>query len=427
MEYHIISNKGDKTTLCIDDEMTVGDVRGVAAAMLDAPEDRIMTVSLAGKLLTDDAETWADLRTRLFKGQQPAPMQRKLFCNLTDKPVTEMQSGEVMRMFASKEERKQEQAKERQSAAAMESMVESLAQNPALMESMLSMNPQIQKLQKKSPEVARMLRDPETLKSILLSSVNPERRKEMERNAELQLAQISAMPGGQQAINHYMDQMNEDGGEEETENERAIRIGTSAPSEANSTLNTPDPTKDAINDPLPNPWASASSAGGQTPAAAAASSNPFAAFSGVSSGRFGMPGATPFGFPPPASPAVTARAATAANPPSPFGGQDPAVMQAMWQTLMQSMNSSATASTNGAAPVSSASPATGVEVMESGVQAEEKEPTPSPALSEEALQTGLAALRDMGFEDESMCRRALQAAKGDVEAAVDYIAEHQDE
>lgn len=444
MEYHIISNKGDKTTLCIDDEMTVGDVRGVAAAMLDAPEDRIMTVSLAGKLLTDDAETWADLRGRLFRGQQPAPLQRKLFCNLTDKPVTETQSGEVMRMFASKEERKQEQEKERQSAAAMESMVESMAQNPGMLESMLSMNPQIQKLQKKSPEVARMLKDPETLKSILLSSVNPERRKEMERNAELQLAQISAMPGGQQAINHYMDQMNADGDEEETDNERAIRIGTAAASEANDSLYTPDPTKDANNEPLPNPWASPSG-GGAAPAVPPAA-NPFAALGGGFGGAGGGGGAgmsaagNPFGFFPPnnmgrdnltASAAPSAGAAAA----SPFGAHDPAAMQAMWQMFMQSMGGQGSTGLGGPSAAASASPA--VPPALTAAESESQNATHSTALasaavapaelSEDALQAGVVALRDMGFEDEALCRQALRASGGDVEAAVDYIAEHQEE
>jgi hypothetical protein len=420
MEYHIISSKGDKVPLCIDDEMTVGDVRGVAAAMLDAPEDRIMTVSLAGKLLTDDTETWGDLRTRLFHGQQPAPMQRKLFCNLTNKPVTEVQSGEVMRMFASKEERKQEQEKERQSAEAMESMVESLAQNPGMLESMLSMNPQIQKLQKKSPEVARMLKDPDTLKTILLSSVNPERRKEMERNAELQLAQISAMPGGQQAINHYMDQMDEDGEEEETENERAIRIGTTAPTATNDSLYTPDPTKDANNEPMPNPWAASSSAG--TPIATTTPAT-------TSAGGAGPLASNLFSFFAPSTSGAAAGGAVGASPASLWSGQDPASVQAMWQMMMQSVGSNANhaySAAGAATATTSASPATQAEPADASTQVDAT-PSSSTVLSEEMLQAGLAALRDMGFEDEVLCRRALQAAGGDVEAAVDYIAEHLDE
>ncbi|KPA80874.1 hypothetical protein ABB37_04286 [Leptomonas pyrrhocoris] len=416
MEFHIISNRGDKTTLCIDDEMTVGDVRGVAAAMLDAPEDRVMTMSLGGKLLTDDAEAWVDLCARLFRSQQPAPMQRKIFCNLTDKPVTEMQSGEVMRMFGSKEERKLEMEKERQSTEAMESMVESLSQNPALLESILRLNPQIEKMQKKSPEMARMLKDPEMLKTILMSSVNPERRKEMERSAELQLAQISAMPGGQQAINHFMDQMNADGGEEETENERAIRIGTSAPADTNDRVYTPDPTKEANNDPLPNPWAAAGV--GASAAAAGAAANPYGAMGGG-----GMTPGNPFGFFPPAAPNATAAGPSSSPsfPSLPFGSQDPATMQAVWMMMMQSMSN-----TNGAAPAATASPSQAVQVESADPEAQASA-EPVSVVSEETIQAGLAALREMGFEDEAMCREALQATGGDVEAAVDYIADHESE
>ncbi|KPI88023.1 hypothetical protein ABL78_2899 [Leptomonas seymouri] len=409
MEYNIISNRGHKTTLFIDDEMTVGDVRGVAAAMLDAPEDRVMTVSLAGKLLTDDSETWANLCARLFHNQQPAPMLRKLFCNLTDKPVTETQSGEVMRMFASSEERKLEKEKERQSAETMEMMVESLSQNPALLESMLSMNPQIQKMQKKSPEVARMLKDPETLKTILLSSVNPERRREMERSAELQLAQISAMPGGQQAINHYTDQLMIDSEEEETENERAIRIGTSAPSGANASLYTPDPTKDANSDPLPNPWAAASA--GAPPAVAAAAS-PLRSLNGS------LPATNPFGLFAPPHPSATTGFPSPSFPSPSFGAQDPAAMQAMMQMIMQSMGNN-----NSASPLAAASAPLATQAAPA-VPEGHASVASAPPLSEEKLQAGLAALRDMGFEDESLCREALQATGGDVEGAVDYIAEH---
>lgn len=411
MEYQIISSKGDKFALCIDDDMTVGDVKGVAAAMLDAPDDVIMTVSLNGKLLKDDAETWGELRSRLFRSQQPHPMQRKLFCNVTDRPVVESQSAEVLRMLPSKEEKKLEQEKEREKVAAMDFMVDTLADNPAFLESMLSMNPMIKKMQKKSPEVARMLKDPDTLRMLLKSSVDPQRRREMERNAELQLAHIAALPGGQQMINHYMDQLTED--EEETGAQRQLRIGRST-AEVNDELTHPDPTKEANNDPLPNPWA--------TPAATApgAASQTGSAFPlGVAEGS---PFLSPFDFPPaaafpssgaavdPVASSFVGGSATAAS-----SGQDQAAMNAMIEMIMQSMRTPSSAPTTVTADPPSSSTA-----------AAPASASPS-ALSEEAMQQGLATLREMGFEDETLCREALTACGGDAEAAVDYIAEHQGE
>ncbi|KAG5499219.1 hypothetical protein JIQ42_04032 [Leishmania sp. Namibia] len=410
MEYQIISSKGDKFALCIDDEMTVGDVKGVAAAMLDVPDDVIMTVSLNGKLLKNDAETWGELRGRLFRSQQPHPMQRKLFCNVTDRPVVESQSAEMLRMLPSKEEKKLEQEKDREKAAAMDSMVDSLADNPAFLESMLSMNPMIQNMQKKSPEVARMLKDPDTLRMILKSSVDPQRRREMERNAELQLAHIAALPGGQQMINHYMDQLAED--EEETYAQRQLRIGTSA-GDVSSELNQPDPTKEANNDPLPNPWA--------TPAATASGALPPHAGAFSFGGTEAFPFGNVFGFPPttafPSSGAATSAMApffgrnlTAASSREP----DQAALNAMFE-VMPSMK---------AQPLAPATTTT--DVPSPSVAAALPSSSP-PMLSEEVMQRGVAVLRDMGFEDEALCREALTACGGDAEAAVDYIAEHQAE
>ncbi|KAG5475561.1 hypothetical protein LSCM4_04143 [Leishmania orientalis] len=410
MEYQIISSKGDKFALCIDDEMTVGDVKGVAAAMLDVPDDVIMTVSLNGKLLKNDAETWGELRGRLFRSQQPHPMQRKLFCNVTDRPVVESQSAEMLRMLPSKEEKKLEQEKEREKAAAMDSMVDSLADNPAFLESMLSMNPMIQNMQKKSPEVARMLKDPDTLRMILKSSVDPQRRREMERNAELQLAHIAALPGGQQMINHYMDQLAED--EEETYAQRQLRIGTS-PADVSSELNQPDPTKEANNDPLPNPWA--------TPVATASGALPPHAGAFSFGGTEAFPLGNAFGFPPTTA-FSSSGAATSAMAPFFAGnltaasssGPDQAALNAMIE-VMPSMK---------AQPL--APPTTTADVPSPSVAAALPSSSP-PVLSEEVMQRGVAVLRDMGFEDEALCREALTACDGDAEAAVDYIAEHQAE
>ncbi|GET89718.1 hypothetical protein, conserved [Leishmania tarentolae] len=411
MEYQIISSKGDKLALCIDDDMTVGDVKGVAAAMLDAPDDVMMTVSLNGKLLKDDAENWGQLCRRLFQSQQPHPRQRKLFCNVTDRPVPEPQSTDMLRMLPSKEEKKMELEKEREKVAAMDSMVDTLADNPAFLESMLSMNPMIQKMQKKSPEVARMLKDPDTLRMLLKSSVDPQRRREMERSAELQLAHIAALPGGQQMINHYMDQLTED--QEEADTQPQLPIGRSTV-EISDELTHPDPTKETNNDPLPNPWATPAAA---APGAVSHAGNPFS-FGGTED----FPFFNNVGFPP-AGASSSLGAAIAPVTSSRIGessalsssGQQQASMKAMIEMMMQSMWTppAAQTMTPTEAPSASTAAAPG--------------PASAPALSEEAMQRGLSALREMGFEDEGLCREALTACSGDAEAAVDYIAEHQEE
>ncbi|KAG5500952.1 hypothetical protein GH5_04541 [Leishmania sp. Ghana 2012 LV757] len=292
----------------------------------------------------------------------------------------------------------------------MDSMVDSLADNPAFLESMLSMNPMIQNMQKKSPEVARMLKDPDTLRMILKSSVDPQRRREMERNAELQLAHIAALPGGQQMINHYMDQLAED--EEETYAQRQLRIGTS-PADVSSELTQPDPTKEANNDPLPNPWA--------TPVATASGVLPPHAGAFSFGGTEAFPLGNGFGFPPTTA-FSSSGAATSAMAPFFAGnltaasssGPDQATLNAMIE-VMPSMK---------AQPL--APPTTTDDVPSPSVAAALPSSSP-PVLSEEVMQRGVAVLRDMGFEDEALCREALTACGGDAEAAVDYIAEHQAE
>ncbi|KAK7201785.1 UBA/TS-N domain containing protein [Novymonas esmeraldas] len=400
MEYQIISNKGEKVALFIDDEMTVADVKGVAAAMLDAPEDVVMTVSLNGKLLGNDGETWAELRGRLFRGLQPLPMQRKLYCTVTDRPVVEVQSAEVLRMLPSKEEKKLEQERERANAAAMDSMVDSLADNPAFLQSMMSMNPMLAKMQKKSPEVARMLQDPETMRLLLKSSVNPERRREMERSLELQLAQISALPDGQQMINHYMNQFTDD---LDDGDEQQPQPSAASATEAGDTLNHPDPTKDAVNDPLPNPWAAAAA---PAPAASSATATPFAGPGGF---PFGNPfAASAFGGAAPPGPTSFLGSGSASAPSA--SHSNPASMNAMLASMMQAMQATPSAPPP-PAPAAATAPA----------------PAPHATVAEDVMQRGLSVLRDMGFDDEALCREALLACAGDAEAAVDYIAEHQSE
>ncbi|KAG5501420.1 hypothetical protein JKF63_03233 [Porcisia hertigi] len=422
MEYQILSSKGDKVTLCIDDDMTVGDVKGIAGAMLNAPEDVAMTVSLNGKLLKDDDETWGEMCGRLFLNQPLHPMQRKLFCNVTNRPVVEPQSSEMLRMLPSKEEKKLEEERERAKIAMMDSMVDSIADNPAFLENMFAMNPAINKLKKRSPEVARMLNDPDTLRMLLKMSVDPQRRREMERNMELQLAQISALPGGADMINRYMtgymkqelgtDPEEEEEEEDEGRSEKKLRVGTLT-GEESSDVNHPDPTNKASSDPLPNPWAST------PPTLSGGFSQPPGGFS---FGGGGFPFANSLGYPsvavPPflgatPNPTSLSHGGLSPAPPAPEEGGDAA--GAAIKMVMQQGGSSLSVpqTTNTEAPSlgnASVAPMTSA---------------PSSVLTEDTMQKGLSALYEMGFEDEALCREALTASGGDVEAAVDYIAERQ--
>merc|ERR1719352_843533 len=138
--------------------------------------------------------------------------------------------------------------------------------DPETVRAMMRMNPQLNELMERSPEIARLLEDPEVLQQSMRMVSNPSLMREMTRNADRAIGQLDAMPGGHNALVRAHEEMvdplmsalsggGQTGGASVTDEATAAAYaqqsaGTSVNSEA-----------------LPNPWgAPAASPAQQTPA-----------------------------------------------------------------------------------------------------------------------------------------------------------------
>merc|ERR1719440_512311 len=79
-------------------------------------------------------------------------------------------------------------------------MVQQMMSNPETMRAMMSMNPRMQQLMEQRPEIARMLEDPEVMRQSMQMMRNPSLMREMQRNQDLSIGRLDAMPGGHNAL-----------------------------------------------------------------------------------------------------------------------------------------------------------------------------------------------------------------------------------
>lgn len=411
MEYQIICSSGEKATLVIDDAMTVDEVRGVVSAMMNLRDDVVTTISLNGTALTTDTEQWGSLVRRTDPRGLMTALHRKIFCNISQRPKTELQSGEAMRAMLSKDEIKAEESKERQRARQMESLIDSMVKMPGFFDAMVSMNPEAKAMMEKNPSVAQQMNNPALLKSMMMAQIDPDRRREMERSFDLQMAQISAMPGGQQMINQYMHTLMED--MQECEGAAGQRETDSSATAEESCR--PDPSREANSDALPNPWAPNQSQQPQRPLGSFFNSHgpevppsmPASLFGGL---PFLANGGT-------LNHSALPSSSSGAGGILPSGGLADGFFNpsgAGGLNLMQLMNQMASPTPQREPSHPPVEASTGRDAV-----------APRTDTSSATFEDGMAVLRDMGFEDDALCREALTRCSGNVEDAVEYIGEHQ--
>ncbi|EPY18846.1 hypothetical protein STCU_09746 [Strigomonas culicis] len=262
----------------------------------------------------------------------------------------------------------------------MEPLVEAMAKNNQLTDMLMTVQPGMKKVLEKNPEVSKTLKDPETMKEMLMSQLNPDKRREMSRTLNLQMAQISAIPGGEQMLENQMYRVNRQLDSAVTRTECDLHT-TSAEAVQ------PREDRTANKDAIPDPWS--------TPAAEANAN-----------------GWNPMPFGPPPVPGQGGQTNTF-NPFLNFGanGAPP------WNWGMPADGWQAQGPATGVPPPSAAVVSSTQKVL-------------SEAVRQELLHTydkELSTLAEMGFEDRNQCLEALYASNGDVEAAVEYIADRQNE
>jgi hypothetical protein len=313
-----------------------------------------------GKTLVDD-QTWDSLKPH---------QNEKLFATVAAGDVQKSQGALIQRGDATARvvSQQMQEREELKRAEQMEPVVNALANNPAIVDMMLAQSPELKELIRRTPELERELRNPENLKMMMMSQLDPDRRREMNTSMQMQLAQLNTIPGGQAMLENYLGDLMHEHYAPKTAADRVMASEEHAKPVEGSTAN---------NEPLPNPWAQPSNNRGRgaTGATASATSRQAAASSPNMGFEHGPPA---FPFPPFMSPSAFA---------PPAATTTPAVQQ----------------------PVAPA-PKKKLTREEAAVQY-------APQLQQ--LQ------EDFGFEDRQLCLDALIEADGDIESAVDWIATHQ--
>merc|ERR1719456_417566 len=109
------------------------------------------------------------------------------------------------------------------------------------------MNPQLQSLMERNPEVARIMEDPEVLQQSMRAMRNPAMMREMMRQADRSMSNLETVPGGMDALrrmhNEIADPMYD------------ALTGSDGPNRNSAPVNYDQNTDGAPNsEALPNPW-----------------------------------------------------------------------------------------------------------------------------------------------------------------------------
>ncbi|KAJ3298944.1 hypothetical protein HDU79_003270 [Rhizoclosmatium sp. JEL0117] len=337
-------------------------------------------------------------------------------------------------------------------------MMQALLNNPDLMASIMEADPRMQAMAEQNPEIRRMLRDPAFLRQMTQAMQNPALMDEMQRNQDRALSNIESMPGGMTALSGLYSSM------ERTQ--RALEpTGPTVTDESNRLFAERIGADLSDQSALPNPWAPAATTSSTArPAAAGAATgtvpNPFAALSGAGAGA----GANPFAFPQFPTPAAQAGVAQPGAPANsmqsdPFlsallgmnlanqtanqgqgqtpSNQQPNPVEAQAQRLQmltqliqlqQAMQGAQAGVAPGAASQQPQLPffnpyANPYAFTAPPAATTPVSPTPAaPAIPpEERFKDQLEQMNAMGFDDNQKNIKALLAAGGNLESAINYL------
>ncbi|KAJ3141913.1 hypothetical protein HK100_005567 [Physocladia obscura] len=330
-------------------------------------------------------------------------------------------------------------------------IMQRLFDNPDLMAAIMEADPRMRAMAEENPEIRRMIRDPAFLRQMSSAMRNPNLMDEMMRNQDRSLSNIESLPGGMAALSSMYQTMerSERAGApvaptvtDESNRRFAERIG------ANLETNSGEGPNDSA---LPNPWAVPSS-----PALNASSSNrlPGGATNPLIGGGF-----NPLGFPltnqgasgtvqsnaipgsaPPLNPFAGLFGAGFGVPPSPTNTTGLAAPDAnarnqqmaqqlqmllqiqQLQQLMQNPNSIQSPSQQQSAGFNPlmVNPFAFIPPPGSGTSSVANPAAPAVP-PEERFKDQLASMAELGFTDTQKNIRALLAAGGNVEAAINYL------
>lgn len=85
-----------------------------------------------------------------------------------------------------------------------EMMAQMMTSNPAMIDMMIRSQPELAALARDNPEMLQELRNPNTMRDMIRAALDPEARRDMERSADLQLAQVASHPDGAALLQRTM-------------------------------------------------------------------------------------------------------------------------------------------------------------------------------------------------------------------------------
>lgn len=144
-------------------------------------------------------------------------------------------------------------------------MVQSLMQNPEVMQNLMMANPQMRELMERNPEITHMLNNPELMRQTMEMARNPAMMQEMMRNQDRALSNLESMPGGFNALRRLYNDVQEPMMNAAQEGfgpsnpfanlNSSSSASTTAATSSTSTTTTASSTNAENTQPLPNPWA----------------------------------------------------------------------------------------------------------------------------------------------------------------------------
>jgi len=322
-----------------------------------------------------------------------------------------------------------------------EAVLNSVLNNPEVLQTFMRNNPTFQQLLDQNPELAHAMNNPELIRESLRLLNNPNLMQEHMRNVDRAMSNLESIPGGFNALRQIYENVQEpllNSAQNRSPDNPFSALFNQPQSNAPRAAN--PPTSGAINtEPLPNPWAPVTSAPPSGQAGETGTGDPFAALAG---------GALPGNLTPEqmremmqdpsvqqmtqsllSSPGVMEQMADSlpgmremmnspgarevfSNPETIRNMMNPENLQAMRQ-LLQSVQ---TLQRGGLGPLLNLPQGGDVASLLGGMTG--SQPVADP---ETAYANQLQQLQEMGFFDRDANIRALQATGGNVSAAVERL------
>lgn len=247
----VVCNACENFDIRLDGSMTVRDARALITSKLGSVgRNATIKLSLRGIQLLDDNATLQQLApSAVFRDQERLHVSVAVGGELRA-------AGADLPKGLLANSRREEDVAQREQARMMEPMIDMMVRNPQFVDSMFASQPEVQAMMRSNPEMARELRNPEVLKNMILSQIDPDQKRQMSRTMQLQMAQIANIPGGSAMLERHMNKFLQQPAGKRT------RADLQDATEEHSR---PDDHRQFNAEALPNPWSRAATSAPRNP------------------------------------------------------------------------------------------------------------------------------------------------------------------